>query len=139
MFLAALYTIVFLTCLAVRAKVRSRNARQVVLLAGSYAVYVAWGPWFATVLLCSTVMNFLLGRLLRRNATRLGLGAGIVLNLALLSSFKYLPPLAIELPVHFPSTLRTSRIAAGDFVLDVPGDELPVRPISRRRTGPNVR
>ena len=93
-----LYIAAFLVCLAARAKVRSRSVRQVVLLAGSSAVYVAWGPWFATVLLCSTVMNFLLGRLLRRNATRLGLGAGVVLNLTLLSSFKYLPPLALSLP-----------------------------------------
>ncbi len=109
MFLAILYITVFLVCLAARAKVRSRNVRQVVLLAGSYAVYVAWGPWFAAVLLLSTVMNFLLGRMLRRNATRLGLGAGIVLNLALLSSFKYLPPLALNFP--FASLQRFAHLA----------------------------
>ena len=98
MLVATLYITVFVICLAVCAKIRSRTVRQLVLLGGSYAVYIAWGSWFVAVLLFSTVMNFLLGKMLRRNATGLVLGTGILLNLALLSSFKYLPPLAANLP-----------------------------------------
>src|SRR5271165_5780766 len=81
------------------AKVRSRRVRQAVLLTGSYALYVNWGVWFAAVLLTSTVMNFLLGRWLRQKPSSLILWTGILLNLALLGSFKYLPEIAVALPL----------------------------------------
>lgn len=81
------------------AKIRSRKVRQPILLIGSYALYLSWGVWFAGVLLTSTVMNFLLGKLLRRRPARLVLTAGILLNLALLSSFKYLPEVAVNIPL----------------------------------------
>jgi len=81
------------------AKVRSRRVRQAVLLTGSYALYVNWGVWFAAVLLTSTVMNFLLGRWLRQKPSSPVLWTGILLNLALLGSFKYLPEIAVALPL----------------------------------------
>src|SRR5271165_3952896 len=81
------------------AKVRSRRVRQAVLLTGSYALYVNWGVWFAAVLLTSTVMNFLLGRWLRQKPSSLILWTGILLNLALLGSFKYLPEIAGSVPL----------------------------------------
>lgn len=109
MLLATLYVAVFLICAVVSAKVRSHILRQVVLLAGSYAVYIAWGSWFAWVLLFSTGMNFVLGKVLRRSPTRLVLGACVVFNFALLSSFKYLPPLAVGLP--FSSLQRFAHLA----------------------------
>ena len=66
-----LYAVALLIGLAIFAKVRSRSARQAVLLIGSYALYASWGLWFAGVLLASTVMNFLLGRWLRRKPSAL--------------------------------------------------------------------
>jgi len=91
------------------AKVRSRSVRQAVLLAGSYALYVTWGVWFAAVLLTSTVMNFLLGRWLRQKPSSLILWTGILLNLALLGSFKYLPEIAVAMP--FSSLERFAHLA----------------------------
>src|SRR5271166_2946981 len=91
------------------AKVRSRSVRQVVLLAGSYTLYVTWGVWFAAVLLTSTVINFLLGRWLRQKPSSFILWTGILLNLALLGSFKYLPETAGAMP--FSSLERFAHLA----------------------------
>jgi alginate O-acetyltransferase complex protein AlgI len=99
LFRAVLYGLVFLLSVAVFANVRSRAVRQSVLLIGSYALYLTWGAWFAAVLLTSMVLNFLLGKWLRRSPSGLVLSAGILLNLALLGSFKYLPELALNLPL----------------------------------------
>jgi len=92
-----LYSLIFLLSVAVFAKVDSRRVRQPILLIGSYLLYFSWGAWFAVVLLASTVMNFLLGEWLRRKPTRFALAIGILLNLALLGSFKYLPEVAVNL------------------------------------------
>src|SRR5271169_6429540 len=89
-----LYAVALLIGLAIFANVRSRGARQAVLLIGSYALYATWGLWFAAVLLASTVMNFLFGLWLRRKPSALVLWIGIVCNLLLLGSFKYLPEFA---------------------------------------------
>jgi D-alanyl-lipoteichoic acid acyltransferase DltB (MBOAT superfamily) len=91
------------------ARSRSRTVRQAVLLFGSYALYLTWGIWFAAVLLASTVMNFFFGEWLRRKPSSLLLSTGILLNLALLSSFKYLPEAALNLP--FASLQRFSHLA----------------------------
>ena len=93
-----LYFLVFLFCVLVCAKVRSARIRQAILLVASYALYLTWGSWFAAVLVASTVMNFFLGKWLRRKPSALALTAGIVLNLALLSAFKYLPTAALSIP-----------------------------------------
>ncbi len=104
MFQGILYCLLFLLCAAILAKVRSRSVRQAVLLIASYALYVTWGPWFAAVLLASTVMNFLVGEWLRRGPSGATLFVGILLNLTLLASFKYLPEVAVHLP--FSSLLQ---------------------------------
>jgi alginate O-acetyltransferase complex protein AlgI len=105
----ALYILVFLLASVVFAQARSRNLRQAVLLIGSYALYVAWSPWFVVVLLASTVMNFFFGEWLRKKPSGLVLSVGILLNLALLSAFKYVPPVAAHLP--FSSLQRFSHLA----------------------------
>jgi len=94
-----LYVLVFLLCVAVFAKVRSRAVRQTVLLICCCALYLTWGYWFAAVLLTSTVMNFLLGKWLQRKPSGLLLSIGILLNLALLGGFKYLPEIAASVPL----------------------------------------
>jgi len=104
-----LYALALLLCTVIFAKVRSRPVRQAVLLIASYALYISWGPWFAAVLLTSTVMNYLLGAWLRRKRSGFNLSIGILLNLALLSTFKYLPEAAIHLPLS--SLQRFSHLA----------------------------
>ena len=89
-----LYAIVFLICVAVCKTIRSPRIRQVILLLASYGLYLTWRPWFAAVLLGSTVMNFAVGEWLRKKASGIALTVGIILNLALLAAFKYLPELA---------------------------------------------
>src|SRR5580700_5963358 len=95
---AVLYILVFLIELAVFARFRSSKVRQTALLAGSCALYLSWGVWFGAVLLTSIVMNYLLGEWIRRQPAAAALSTGVLLNLALLSAFKYLPSLAITLP-----------------------------------------
>jgi D-alanyl-lipoteichoic acid acyltransferase DltB (MBOAT superfamily) len=97
-----LYSLVFLLCVLVFAKVRSRRVRQAILLIGSYALYLGWIPWFTAVLVASTVMNYLLGQWLRRKASAATLSIGIIFNLILLGTFKYLPPIS----AYVPSSLR---------------------------------
>ncbi len=98
MFRIVFYTLVFVLCTAVLAQVRSRPGRQATLLIASYALYLSWGAWFAAVLLTSTVMNYVVGESLRRKRSGLALSIGILLNLALLGAFKYLPEAAVHLP-----------------------------------------
>ncbi len=93
-----LYCLLFLVCIAILAKAHSRGVRQSVLLIGSYVLYLTWAPWFAGVLLASTVTNFLVGQWLRRKPAGYVLAFGISLNLALLAIFKYLPEVAVNLP-----------------------------------------
>ena len=93
---SVLYGLSFLLCAVVFATVRARKVRLAVLLIASYALYLTWGLWFGAVLLTSTVMNFLIGKWLQRNPSGTALTTGIVLNLALLSTFKYLPEIAVN-------------------------------------------
>jgi alginate O-acetyltransferase complex protein AlgI len=103
LFQAACYVLLFLLCVAVFAKVRSRIVRQAVLLASSVGLYLTWQPWFAAVLFTSIVANFLLGKWLRAKPHWLPLSAGIFFNLALLALFKYVPPLTFHI---LPSSLQ---------------------------------
>jgi alginate O-acetyltransferase complex protein AlgI len=93
-----LYIAIFLAEAIVFATVRSRAVRQTSLLLASYVLYLTWQPWFALVLLGSTLMNYGMGRVIRRRSTGSILGLGILLNLLLLGSFKYLPPVVPQLP-----------------------------------------
>ena len=96
-FQALCYGSLFLICALILANVHSRKIRQAVLLASSFILYLTWGPWFAAVLLTSIVVNYVLGKWLRRNQRPLALFTGIVFNLLLLGVFKYLP----EAAAHF--------------------------------------
>jgi len=106
---AILYGLTFLLCVAIFAKLRSRKARQAVLLIASYALYISWGGWFVLLLFASTVGNFLLGKWLQRRSSGLVLAIGILLNLTLLSAFKYLPEAAVAMP--FSSLQKFAHLA----------------------------
>src|SRR5215472_7676601 len=103
------YALTFLIWVAIVTNVRSAKFRQIVLLIASYGLYVAWARWFTAVLLTSTVFNYFFGRLLRRKPSGAVLAIGIVLNLSLLSAFKYLPPIAVLMP--FSSLQKFAHLA----------------------------
>jgi len=72
-------------------RLKAIRNRQLLLLATNYVIYATWGLWFLGVLLVSSLMNYALGNYLRRKPSVRRLWAGILLNVLLLSIFKYLP------------------------------------------------
>jgi alginate O-acetyltransferase complex protein AlgI len=81
------------TALVIR-RVRSTSLLQFILLVASYAFYATWGAWFLAILVGSSLVNYGLGRRLRRAPTLPWLWVGVVFNIALLAFFKYLPDIA---------------------------------------------
>lgn len=75
----------------VTARSQSRAWRQGTLLVASGAFYCAWAHWFALVLLASIVLNYFLGNWIKRTPRGWVLSVGILLNIAILCVFKYLP------------------------------------------------
>lgn len=70
---------------------RSVKARQMLLLIASYLFYATWGISFLAVLVASSLMNYMLGAMMRRTPTARRLWIGIVLNVLLIAVFKYIP------------------------------------------------
>ena len=91
---ALFYSLAIIVALIGFSRLRSPRARQILLLVLSYALYLSWAWWFGLVLVASTLVNFFFGQSLRRKRSALTLWTGIVFNIALLSSFKYLPEFA---------------------------------------------
>jgi alginate O-acetyltransferase complex protein AlgI len=70
------------------------RGRNLLLTAMSYAFYGWWNPYFTSLMLFSTVLNFLCGKVIAMSGARPGrrkaaLAASIVVNLGLLGFFKY--------------------------------------------------
>jgi alginate O-acetyltransferase complex protein AlgI len=127
------YVLGFLICAITLAKSRSRRLRQSVLLVASIGLYLTWTPWFAAVLLASAVMNFLVGLWLRRQPSGLPLSVGVLLNLAFLGVFKYLPEFAIHsssrslgifLHLALPLGISFWTFQAVSYLLDLYREEL---------------
>jgi D-alanyl-lipoteichoic acid acyltransferase DltB (MBOAT superfamily) len=76
-------------------RLRSHSARQILYLVVSWIFYYSWASWLLAVLLFSSLMNYALGEWLKKHITAARLWVGIILNLALLSVFKYLPLLGV--------------------------------------------
>jgi len=96
---ALLYVAALLIALLVVMKARSYRFRQGVLLIASYGLYLTWGAWFLAVLLASTIVNFAVGRWLKRQNSALVLWSGLAFNILLLAIFKYLPGMAVSVPL----------------------------------------
>ena len=73
---------------------RSARVRQVLLLLSSYLFYAVWGLDFLAILIGSSLVNYAYGSFLRRRPTAARLWVGVLINLSILSIFKYLPLLA---------------------------------------------
>jgi alginate O-acetyltransferase complex protein AlgI len=72
-------------------RLSSVRDRQLLFLAINYVFYATWGLWFLGVLIFSSLMNYALGNYLRRKPSVRRLWLGILLNVLVLSIFKYLP------------------------------------------------
>src|SRR6202171_5408353 len=89
------YYFVFVMALwLVALPLRSARVRQVLLLLSSYLFYTVWGLDFLAILIGSQLVNYASGSLLRRSPTAARLWVGVLINLSILSIFKYLPLLA---------------------------------------------
>ena len=95
---SAAYLLVFLGCVVALAKVSASKTRQAILLVASYGLYLTWTRWFTAVLIFSVLINFALGKWLKKNPTSARLWTGISFNLLLLGAFKYIPEVSIHLP-----------------------------------------
>jgi alginate O-acetyltransferase complex protein AlgI len=82
---------VVLLLMVVGCRLPSITGRQLLFLAASYLFYATWGMGFLSLLILSSLMNYLCGQALRRKVTAPRLWIGIALNLLPLAFFKYLP------------------------------------------------
>ena len=86
-------TFVVLLLTVVGWRLPSTKGRQLFFLAASYLFYANWGIGFLSILIISSLMNYICGCALRRKVTAPRLWIGIALNLLPLAFFKYLPVL----------------------------------------------
>jgi len=84
---------VVLLLTAVGWRLPSTKERQILFLAASYLFYAHSGIGFLSILIISSLMNYICGCALRRKVTASRLWIGIALNLLPLAFFKYLPGL----------------------------------------------
>jgi len=83
-------------------KLRSVRTRQVLFLIASWLFYYTWGAWLIVFLIFSSLMNYALGEWLKKRITAGRLWIAILLNLAFLGVFKYLPLLGAVAPAGSP-------------------------------------
>ena len=117
----------------VASRLRSVLARQVLYLVASWLFYISWGSWLIVVLLFSSLMNYALGEWLKKRNTAGRLWTGILLNLALLSVFKYLPllstvaafgsPLSLVKRIVFPLGISFWTFQALSYLFELYRDE----------------
>ena len=89
--------------------VKGTRPRQIALLVTSYVLYASWGLGFLALLVGSSLLNYGIGAWLRQKESGARLWVGIVLNVLLLGTFKYLPAIAPFLP-HSPLSVTFSNI-----------------------------
>ena len=95
---ALLYVIVLPVAWLLLWLLKSASARQGLLLIVSYGLYASFGLRFLALLILSSLLNYGLGILLHRKPSLARLWLGIILNVGLLGTFKYLPAVAPLLP-----------------------------------------
>ncbi len=126
--------------------VRSIKSRNIVLLGASLLFY-AWGEQvFVLLLVCSIVLNHLLGRMIERarrtRSARPALAVAVGVNLLLLGVFKYanflvdnlnealevagLPVVTLD-PIHLPLGISFFTFQALTYVIDIYRGEAPAQ------------
>jgi alginate O-acetyltransferase complex protein AlgI len=94
--------------------VRSTRSRQWLLLAASYGFYATWSLKFLSILIASSLANYVLGIYLRRRPTPTRLWIAVAFNVLLLATFKYLPAWTTHLgPGHVPGFLERLILPVG--------------------------
>ena len=88
----------------------SARWRQMLYLAASYLLYSTFGLASFAILLASTLFNYYWGAAIRSRPVTSMLWVGIVVNVALLSTFKYLPQVAALAP-GLPLADRVTHLA----------------------------
>jgi alginate O-acetyltransferase complex protein AlgI len=86
-----IYAIAVAAVWLVAMRLHSVKARQILYLIASWLFYYSWGGWLIVILIFSSLMNYGLGEWLRKKVSAGRLWVGLVANLALLCTFKYLP------------------------------------------------
>src|SRR5271167_1585567 len=111
---ALLYVIVLPVAWLLLWPLKSARSRRALLLIASYGLYASWGLKFLALLILSSFLNYGLGILLHRKPSVGRLWLGIVLNVALLGTFKYLPAIAPLLPTSsLSSSFATIALPVG--------------------------
>ncbi len=105
-----LYIIVIPLCWLFLSRLKDVRSRQVLSLLTSYLLYSSWGFRFLGVLMCSSLLNYSIGILLRCKQSAARLCLGIAVNVAILSIFKYLPAIVPFLP-HLLTSVTFANIA----------------------------
>lgn len=83
-------------------RLRTVVARQCLYLIASWLFYFNWASWLILLLVFSSLMNYFLGEWLKKNVSAARLWTGILLNVAFLSVFKYVPLLGTVVPPDSP-------------------------------------
>ncbi|MGA8300756.1 MAG: MBOAT family O-acyltransferase [Terriglobales bacterium] len=91
-----LYSVGVLIVWLIAMRLRSAKARQILYLVASWIFYYSWGGWLIVILIFSSLMNYGLGEWLKKKITAGRLWVGLIANLALLCTFKYLPTLGAD-------------------------------------------
>ena len=91
-----LYSVGVLIVWLIAMRLRSAKARQILYLVASWIFYYSWGGWLIVILIFSSLMNYGLGEWLKKKITAGRLWVGLIANLALLCTFKYLPALGAD-------------------------------------------
>src|SRR5260221_12931228 len=74
--------------------VRPARARVILYLSASYILYATWYLFFLGMLIFSSLVNYALGKWLRRRLSAARLWVGVAFNVVTLGTFKYLPGFA---------------------------------------------
>ena len=114
-------------------RLRSVKARQVLYLVASWLFYYSWGGWLIVILIFSSLMNYGLGEWLKKKISAGRLWVGLLANLALLCTFKYLPllgaaasdssPLAALKRIIFPIGVSFWTFEALSYLLELYREE----------------
>ena len=129
-----------------------RSGKNVVLLAASILFYALGEGWSTFVVLASIAINFFIGKWIEREGTREkahgALLIGVIVNLALLSTFKYAAFLVTNLNVALaavhaarPRTIREfylTYIDLGNRRLTITGRTRPLDNLARHRPWPGL-
>jgi alginate O-acetyltransferase complex protein AlgI len=128
-----IYSIGVLILWLLAMRVRSVKTRQVLYLIASWIFYYSWGGWLIGILIFSSLMNYGLGEWLKKKITAGRLWAGLLANLALLCTFKYLPllgaaassgsPLAAFKRIIFPIGVSFWTFEALSYLLEIYREE----------------